>query len=136
MEENGEGFVSFFLSHEGIGISGVVGGRHLCHRQRWEKLENNNQHEKVGGDPEMRKRCSRRGGNTMMPMTTTMKRQSMSNYQVAEDEKQCNSTVDDNGGCIERTTEEEQRLCGSGRAYFGRGDGDARNAKSVSADKQ
>jgi hypothetical protein len=69
-------------------------------------------------------------------MTTTMKQQSTSQFQVAEKEQQWGSTVEDDGGCQERTAVEEQQLCGSARAYAGCGDGGVTNAKSVLANKQ
>jgi hypothetical protein len=53
------------------------------------ELKNNNQAEKVGGDPETMKRCGRRRGNKMTPMTTMMKQQSKSNYHVVEEEQRC-----------------------------------------------
>ena len=65
-----------------------------------------------------------------------MKRQSTSNYQVAEQEQQHNSAADNDGGCQERTMVEEQRLCGSGRAYIEHGNEGATNAKSMLVDKQ
>jgi hypothetical protein len=71
----------------------------------------------------------------MTPTTTTMKQQSTSNCQVAEEEQQCNSAAGNDGGCQEKTAVEEG-LCCSGRAFIGRGDGGATNAKSMSANKQ
>jgi hypothetical protein len=65
-----------------------VGGRHIAINRGEQYLESKNQLAKVGGDPEAtRKRCDRRGDNMMMPTTTsTMKRQSISTYQMMEED--------------------------------------------------
>ena len=84
-------------------------------------LETNNQPKKVGGDPEARKRCHRRGDNTMTSLTattTTMKQQSTSTYQVVEEEQRCHSAAEEDGGWQERTVVEEKQLCGRVRALL------------------
>ena len=115
-EERGEEFVLFFILWYVVGISGALGG---CYREHY--LEDNIQLEKVGGDPEARKRCDRRGNNKMVPRTTTtMEHKSTSTYQAVEEEQeQHNSAAEDDDGCQERTVVlEDQGLCGSGRALL------------------
>jgi hypothetical protein len=116
MEERREGFFCSSSCTKGLELAEWWEDTAITNNRSEQWLKNNYQSEIVGCDSETRKRCGRRGGNTMTPTTTTMKQQSTSNYQAAEEEQQCGSAVEDDGGCQVRTVMEEQRLCGRKRA--------------------